>query len=126
MSTEQRTRIACSTDAARHEESGVPSDQPTNQPHAATTPRDEIDALIDRHIQVSKGMSPAHAWLRDSGIAVWVLIGDLQGSGNPSEVAEDYDLPIEAVLAAIHYYRDHSDVIDARITLGRAAFVAQT
>jgi uncharacterized protein (DUF433 family) len=78
---------------------------------------------ITRHIEEN----PAKPGLADArligfAVAVWALIGYLPAVGHRAdEVAEDYDLPVEAVEAALIYYRRHRDVIDARIAANRVA-----
>jgi uncharacterized protein (DUF433 family) len=57
-------------------------------------------------------------------IAVWALIGHLRGvNGDVAETAYDYDIPIEAVEAALAYYREPSNraAIDALLEANRAA-----
>lgn len=50
------------------------------------------------------------------GVPVWALVGHLRGvNDNVDAVARDYDIPREAVLAALAYYRQHKGLIDARI-----------
>ncbi len=57
-----------------------------------------------------------HAILRDEGIPVWALIGHLIGADwDVRQVAEDYQISLEAVEAAIQYYRRHKDALDAVI-----------
>ena len=66
------------------------------------------DELIAHYIE----LNPHHpgldeARLKNRGVAVWALIGYLHGGaeGSIARVAVDYDLPREAVEAAIAYYR---------------------
>ncbi|HET8629072.1 MAG TPA: hypothetical protein VFL91_16745 [Thermomicrobiales bacterium] len=50
------------------------------------------------------------------GVPVWALAGYLlMVEGDAERVAGDYDLPRDAVAAALAYYRRHQAVIDARI-----------
>ncbi len=68
---------------------------------------------------------PQGARLREYGVPIWILVGYWKGSGQDAAVvARDFDVPIEAVEAALAYYQRHPDVIDARITLNVAAFTA--
>lgn len=63
----------------------------------------------------------AGARLRDSAIAVWVLVAQLPSvNGNVSQLASDYQIPVEAVEAALIYYRRHKQLIDAQIALNAA------
>lgn len=50
------------------------------------------------------------------GVNVWAIIG-CRGTedGNPVDVANGYKIPVEAVEAAIAYYRRHKACIDVRI-----------
>jgi uncharacterized protein (DUF433 family) len=55
------------------------------------------------------------------GVPVWAIVGYLDVvEGNLSQVAEDYLVPVEAVKAALAYYRQHKAVIDARISANAA------
>jgi uncharacterized protein (DUF433 family) len=55
------------------------------------------------------------------GVPVWALVGHAQATGGDSEeVARDYDLPREAVEAAMAYYRRHKAAIDTRIAANAA------
>jgi uncharacterized protein (DUF433 family) len=58
----------------------------------------------------------AEARLRESNVPVWAIIGQLGGEdGDVAGVADDYDIPPEAVEAALAYYREHQAVIDDRL-----------
>ena len=60
--------------------------------------------------------SAAEARLKDSKIAVWAIIGQLRAEGRDvPRVAEDYEIPVEAVEAALAYYHQHRAVIDDRL-----------
>ena len=75
------------------------------------------DDLIARYIEPN----PYHpnldaARVRQYGVSVWSIIAHLHVVGDDvTQVTADYDLPREAVEAAIAYYRRHKDLIDARI-----------
>lgn len=83
------------------------------------------DELIARHIDMdSVGWGPDEARLRDYGIPIWALIGYMCAvDGDAAQVALDYDIPMEAMNAALAWNRRHHDVIAARILLNNAAFV---
>ena len=83
--------------------------------------RDE--ALIARYIDSNPhGRGPAEARLIGYGTSVWALVAYLQAcNGDAAEVAHDYKLPLEAVEAAIAYYRRYKALIDARLLLNEAA-----
>ena len=79
--------------------------------------QEQSQQLIARWIEPHpwKG-SAAEARLKDSKISVWAIIGQLRAEGRDvPRVAEDYDIPVEAVEAALAYYREHRAVIDDRL-----------
>ena len=78
--------------------------------------------LIDQYIEPNPyHPGIADARLRGYGVSVRALIAyDEAVHHDVDRVARDYRLPREAVEAALAYYRQHQDVIDAR----RAADVA--
>ena len=80
--------------------------------------------LIEKYIDLDTDRYPggrADARLREYGVPVWALIGQLQAIGNdPDQLATDYELPREAVEAALAYYRRNKQYIDARIALNAA------
>lgn len=58
----------------------------------------------------------ADARLRGYGVSVWALVGYYEAVHHDLErVARDYRVPREAVEAALAYYQQHRDVIDARM-----------
>jgi len=65
---------------------------------------------------------PAEARIRDFGVPVWALIGHYRyATGHDVErVATDYELPLEAVEAALAYYGRHQAEIDARLAANAA------
>ena len=67
---------------------------------------------------------PQEAQLVEYGIPVWALIAHLRVAGHPLRVAEDYEVPMEAVEAALAYYELHRYLIDARTALNDAALSA--
>lgn len=78
--------------------------------------------LIPRYVAENPGRpGPAYARLVDSGVEIWALIAYLQAAdGDIARVVADYDLPREAVEAALAYYRLHKKQLDARIVLNSA------
>jgi uncharacterized protein (DUF433 family) len=80
--------------------------------------------LIARYIEPNPHRSgPQGGRLRGYGVAVWALVADWKGAdGDAVQVASDYEVPQEAVEAALAYYRQHQDLIDARLALNEAAF----
>lgn len=84
------------------------------------------DDLIARWIALSRQKPGiANAGILGSRLGVWVLVGQLQlDNWNVADVAKNYELPTEAVEAAIAYYHQHEAEIDARIARNRAFFAA--
>jgi uncharacterized protein (DUF433 family) len=77
----------------------------------------ESDQLITRYIEQNP-YRPGEddARLVDYGVPVWALAAHLRAlNWNISQVATEYNLPKEAVEAALAYYQKHQDLIDARI-----------
>ncbi len=85
----------------------------------------KINDMIRRYIEPNPprpGVDEAR--LVESGVAVWAVIGYLQAAaGDLRRVAEDDDIPLEAVRAALAFYERHRAAIDARIE-ANAAVVA--
>ena len=83
---------------------------------------DDPVALIENYVEPNPYKSgESEAWLRESGVSVWALIEYWYGVDfDKSIVARDYDIPPEAVDAALAYYKAHKAAIDARITLATA------
>lgn len=80
--------------------------------------------LVDKYIVVDLEHGVGGARLDEYGVSVWALVSYYEAVGNdPDRVARDYDLPREAVEAALEFYREHKALIDARIAEHRAAFV---
>ncbi|HEY7034230.1 MAG TPA: hypothetical protein VH482_23020 [Thermomicrobiales bacterium] len=81
---------------------------------------DEADALIARYIRrddVRLGRHEAHAVDdRGGGPPVWRLLLVLRIE-SVDAVADAYDLPREAVIAAIAFYRRHRQLFDAKLLL---------
>jgi uncharacterized protein (DUF433 family) len=81
------------------------------------------DGLIAGYIEENPAKpGPADARLIGYGVPVWALIGYLSAVGHRArDVAADYDLPMEAVEAALAYYKHHQAVIDARLAANHVA-----
>lgn len=75
------------------------------------------EQLISAHIE----MNPHKPWLAEArlrpfGQSVWAIVGLYHATGhNVNQVAEAYDLPKDAVLAAPAFYKRHIELIDARL-----------
>jgi uncharacterized protein (DUF433 family) len=58
------------------------------------------------------------------GVPVWALIGHMTDVDDEAEIArtaDDYRLPIEAVRAAVAFYREHQCAIDTLLDTNSAA-----
>ena len=77
------------------------------------------DVLITEYIELNPdrpGLDQAR--LKESAVAIWALIGYLRGTnGDVDRVAADYEIPREAVEAAIAYYERHRALLDHRIAI---------
>lgn len=74
------------------------------------------DELIERYIEFNpRRPGLDRAQIRDAGVEVWALVGYYQGEaeGDIKEVARAYDIPVDAVRAALAYYARQRDLIDA-------------
>jgi uncharacterized protein (DUF433 family) len=80
------------------------------------------EQLIDAYIELDSWLPGVEeARIIGYGVPVWALIGHRQAiAGDVDEVAQDYDLPREAVKAAFAYYRRHQAALDARIAANAA------
>lgn len=85
---------------------------------AKTTSKD----LITRWIEPNPNKpGPADAWVLPRCVSVWAVVQQLQlDYWNMEFVADDYELPLEAVEAAAAYYKRHKAEVDARIERNRA------
>ena len=75
------------------------------------------DTIITTYIEPHpRKRDPAEARLVHSGTPVWSLIGYLIGvDWDRERTARDYDIPIEAVDAAIAYYYAHEADLNPQI-----------
>lgn len=66
-----------------------------------------------------------NSYLPDYGVAVWAIVSRFEtvNGGDLDEAAADYDLPREAVEAALAFYDRHTAAIDAKIESVRAWFM---
>jgi uncharacterized protein (DUF433 family) len=78
--------------------------------------------LIQKYIEPNPYRpGPADARIVDYGVSVWALVGYWRVVGEDvARVAEDYELPREAVAAAIAYYRENSEAIESRLAANAA------
>jgi uncharacterized protein (DUF433 family) len=79
-------------------------------------------ALIKRYVALEPAeLDPANARLRETGVPVWALVGYHRAvDGDADRVAADYELPREAVEAALAFYKQHRAAIDARLSANAA------
>ena len=84
----------------------------------ATTAGDAA-ALIARYIEPNPHKpGVAEVRLRGYGVSVWVLVEYWYGVNfDKATVAEDHEQPVEAIDAALAYYKANQAAIDARITV---------
>ena len=75
------------------------------------------EELIGRYIEPNPHKPTlSEAWLKDSAIPVWALIGSLPGVDHePDRLAEEFGVSIEEVRAALAFYDRHRCQIDARL-----------
>ena len=75
--------------------------------------------LIEHYVEEdARHPGPARARLRPSGVDVWALVAQLPAmDGDTSRLAAAYGLSIDAVEAALAYYRRHKRLLDAQIMI---------
>jgi uncharacterized protein (DUF433 family) len=73
--------------------------------------------LIDNYIEPNPYRpGAAQARVVDYAVPVWALVGYLEAvHGDVARATHDYRLPVEAVEAALAYYRRHKILIDDRL-----------
>jgi uncharacterized protein (DUF433 family) len=74
-------------------------------------------AVIQQYLEPNPNRpGPADWRLKDYGVSVWAIVGQWQAVGHDvHRVAAAYAVPREAVEAALVYYAQHPEVIDARL-----------
>ena len=79
------------------------------------------DSLVERWIEPNPHRpGVAEAIVRGTGVPVWALVGHSRHVRDLGEVARDYDLPSEAVAAALAYYQRHKAELDQRLAANAA------
>lgn len=75
------------------------------------------DALVAAYIEQNPNhLGKDEARLKNYGVSVWAIIGYWKASnGDISGTAAGYDVPIEAVEAAVAYYERYKVIIDNRL-----------
>ena len=82
-----------------------------------------MELVIEIHIEKTEGIRGGKARIAATRIAVSdVVIWHFRQGESLDEIGATYDLPLAAVYAAIAYYYDHKDEIDAEIENGRATY----
>lgn len=78
--------------------------------------------LIAKYIEAKPRLEGREdARLVGYGVPVWALIGYYEAVEHDEErVARDYDLPLEAVRAALAYYRQNKKAIDRMLAANAA------
>jgi uncharacterized protein (DUF433 family) len=73
--------------------------------------------LILRYVAVDPIHSgPGNVRLKDSGVHVWAIIGNyLANNRDAARTADEYDIPVIEVEAAVAFYRRFPWAIDARL-----------
>ncbi len=81
--------------------------------------RNETEMLIKRHVEPhSDPVKEGDAWyrLKERGVPVYAIIGSMTPTfDNADDVADAFAVLREAVDAAIAYYQQHTEAIDARL-----------
>lgn len=83
----------------------------------ATSRKLTDDELIEKYVEPHPSKPGPARWRlveEEHGVPVWVLIAVLAEDGsNAAQVAHDYDISMEALAAAVAYYRRNKKYIDA-------------
>ena len=97
---------------------------PARPATAATSDQPTDDELIGRWIDADLPFhTPDEALIVGTGVSVTAVVTQLRiENGDRTGVQAAYELPPEAIDAALAYYARHREVIDATITLNAAAF----
>lgn len=84
-----------------------------------------MDNVLTQHIQITQNVRGGKPCISGTRIAVEdVAVLHLRVGQSVDEIAATYDLPLAAVHAALAYYYDHRDEIEARMQADDA-FVAE-
>jgi uncharacterized protein (DUF433 family) len=84
----------------------------------------DAEELIAHYIRKDPnrhGRDRARTGTDEGTVSVWIVISYLKGA-DIAEVAHAYDVPEDAIIAAIAYYRRHRELIDARLLLQNESF----
>jgi uncharacterized protein (DUF433 family) len=78
--------------------------------------------VIERFLEADPADPDPAAWrLKERSVPVWAIVGALtEEVDNVAQVAADYGVSVQAVAAALTYYRQHANLIDARLAANAA------
>ncbi|HUZ02200.1 MAG TPA: DUF433 domain-containing protein [Thermomicrobiaceae bacterium] len=102
------------------------TDDPYDDACAGAVATGTIEVLIARHIDADPyGLGPATACLREHRISVTTVVARLREYGGELEdVADDFQVPAECVLAALYFSWRYRSLIDARVSPRQRVFCA--
>ena len=82
-----------------------------------------VNGLIEQYIEQNPYKPGAdEVRLIGYGVSVWALIAYLHAAGGDLQrAARAYDVPLAALQAAVAYYEQHREIIDARIAANAPA-----
>jgi len=67
-----------------------------------------------KHLEARSDSWRKQWYLKERNLTVWQVVGRMRAHGYSSaEAAEQFDLPLAAVLEAVDYYQRHKDLVDA-------------
>lgn len=67
-----------------------------------------------KHLEARPDSWRKQLYLKERNMTVWHVVGRMQAHGYSSaEAAEQFDLPLAAVLEAVDYYQRNKDLVDA-------------
>lgn len=67
-----------------------------------------------KHLETRPDSWRKQLYLKERNLTVWHVVGRMQACGYSSaEAAEQFDLPLAAVLEAEDFYQRHKDLVDA-------------
>ena len=67
-----------------------------------------------KHLETRPDSWRKQLYLKERNVTVWQVVGRMQAHGHSSaEAAEQFDLPLAAVLEAVDYDQRNRDLVDA-------------
>lgn len=71
-------------------------------------------ATYYKHLEARPEAWRKQLYLKERNMTVWHVVGRMQAHGYSSaQAAEQFDLPLAAVLEAVDYYQSNKDLVDA-------------